>query len=284
MQTARYIFTDLDNTLLDSQKNVSRRTIELIDSVRGRYGVKFGAATGRDSASVLPLMERTGLDQITDAVIVNNGVEVILCGTGERIQLPRISREKIQEILRCYQGVPDLKVCFHSGNTLFATATDERSRQIARINGRTRIANPLQEDGYQPAPRVMLIFPPEKYPGIRAFADAHPIAGLRPCLSEPDVYEFVEETVSKSRGIQEYVSRFGHGLSDVLVFGDSDNDIDMLQKCGRSVAMKNGTPAVLKAADEISEATSDEDGVYRYLKGHLSLFAPDDVSEGKVML
>lgn len=278
----RYLFTDLDNTLLDSRKNVSRQTMDLIAFIRKSYGVRFGVATGRDSASVVPLLKRTGLDGITDAAVVNNGVETILRSTGERIELPRISREKIQEILRLYQGVPGLKICFHSGDTLFSTVTDERSRNIARLNGRTRIANPLEDDSYLPAPRVMLVFAPGDYPRIRAFSDAHPVAGLCPCLSEPDVYEFVEETVSKSRGIGAYVARFHHSLSDVLVFGDSNNDIDMLQKCGLGVAMKNGTPEALAAADEVSAETCDDDGVYRYLKSHLSLFVPDgDVSEGK---
>ena len=276
MGRIRYIFTDLDSTLLDSRKNVSRQTIEQIDSIHRACGVKFGVATGRDKSSAIPLLKRIGLCEITDVIIVNNGVETIFCDTGENIQLPRVSRQKIQEILQCYREVPGVKVCFHSGDSLFATVTDERSRQIARLNNRVRIVNPLEDDSYQPTPRVMLVFPPEEYPRIRAFANAHPIAGLRPCLSEKDVYEYVEETVSKSRGILEYVTKFGHSLSDVLAFGDSDNDIDMLQRCGWGVAMKNGTRGALLAANEVSEAACDEDGVYQYLKNHPALFAPED--------
>jgi len=47
---------------------------------------------------------------------------------------------------------------------------------------------------------------------------------------------------------------------EVMAFGDSDNDADMLRWAGRSYAMANGEPAALAAAKAVT-ASNGEDGV-----------------------
>ena len=46
----------------------------------------------------------------------------------------------------------------------------------------------------------------------------------------------------------------------------------MIQKCGVSVSMKNGTEAVRAAADYVTGYTNNEDGVFRFLKEHEDWF------------
>lgn len=271
----RYIFSDLDGTLLNNEKCVSEKTLALIAEIREKYGVKFGVATGRDPASLMPLLVRTGLDQVTDAIVANNGVETVFCDTGERKYLPKVSKEKILELLNYYKDEEKITLCFHNPDCFFSTKDGERAWAIAKLNNKGEIRNPLEDDSYQPTPRVMLMFDMSDYAFVRKLAAACPIAGLRPVLSEKGIFEYLDERVSKEKGVSAYVARFEHSLSDVLAFGDSDNDLDLLRECGLSVAMKNGTQVILDAADDISEETCDDEGVYRYLKSHLALFEAD---------
>ena len=45
----------------------------------------------------------------------------------------------------------------------------------------------------------------------------------------------------------------------MIAFGDSPNDLDMLQWAGRSVAMANAEPAVIDIADHIA-GDNDQEG------------------------
>ena len=100
----------------------------------------------------------------------------------------------------------------------------------------------------------------------------HPVPGIHGMLSEPEVYDFLCEGVSKAEGIRHYVTANGDRIEQTVVFGDSENDLEMIQKCGVSVSMKNGTEAVRAAADYVTGYTNNEDGVFRFLKEHEDWF------------
>ena len=55
-------------------------------------------------------------------------------------------------------------------------------------------------------------------------------------------------------------------MSQVLAFGDSGNDILLLQKSGIGVAMKNGQKDVFKATPYQTQHSNNKDGIYHYLK------------------
>ena len=52
-------------------------------------------------------------------------------------------------------------------------------------------------------------------------------------------------------------------MSDVIAFGDGNNDIEMLQVAGEGVAMGNAPVEVQQAADYVT-GSNDEDGVASY--------------------
>ena len=61
-------------------------------------------------------------------------------------------------------------------------------------------------------------------------------------------------------------------LDEVMVFGDSDNDIEMLKECKLGIAMKNARPMIQNVSDDITYKTNDEEGVMDYLLHHTDLF------------
>ena len=73
----------------------------------------------------------------------------------------------------------------------------------------------------------------------------------------------------KALGIQNILAHYGIDKADTLAFGDGDNDMDMFEAVGFSVAMGNAVPQLLAVADYVT-AKLEDDGIAKALK-HLGL-------------
>jgi len=83
---------------------------------------------------------------------------------------------------------------------------------------------------------------------------------------------FVEITpagADKGAALSRLCDRLGITASEVLAFGDNQNDLTMLRWAGRGVAMGNALPMVQAVADEIAPPNTD-DGVAQVILALLS--------------
>lgn len=77
-----------------------------------------------------------------------------------------------------------------------------------------------------------------------------------------DVYP---PTGGKANGIKEFIKKYGVAQKDVIVFGDAQNDIEMIKFAGIGVAMGNAYPETKQAADMVTD-DCEHDGIYNGLK------------------
>lgn len=77
--------------------------------------------------------------------------------------------------------------------------------------------------------------------------------------------DIVPKTSSKAIGIKEVLDYYHLNREDTMAFGDSDNDIEMLEYCNISVAVGNSTEKIKEAADYVT-SDIDDDGIYNALK------------------
>lgn len=83
--------------------------------------------------------------------------------------------------------------------------------------------------------------------------------------SNPYTVDIIPKNGSKLLGIEKCVEHFDITLDQVMVFGDSWNDLEMLEGVGIGVAMGNAEEKVKAAADFVTKP-NDEDGIYDALK------------------
>lgn len=69
----------------------------------------------------------------------------------------------------------------------------------------------------------------------------------------------------KVSGIRKYLEYNGIDRSEIMAFGDGDNDREMLAFAGIGVAMGNAEPAVKDAADYVTDSV-DDDGIAKALR------------------
>lgn len=95
--------------------------------------------------------------------------------------------------------------------------------------------------------------------------------------SSPYATDIISKGMSKLKGIEKVGEIYGFGLDEVMVFGDSNNDIEMLAGTKHSVAMGNASRKARKVASYVTES-NNKDGIYKAIK-HFGLMGEEDVSE-----
>ena len=75
----------------------------------------------------------------------------------------------------------------------------------------------------------------------------------------------------KALGIQKLLAHYGIDKTETMAFGDGENDLDMFEAVGFSVAMGNAVPQLRAAADLVTTDV-DDDGIFKALK-HLGLIS-----------
>ena len=83
--------------------------------------------------------------------------------------------------------------------------------------------------------------------------------------------ELMVANVNKATGIKQMLQHYNLTESDTMAIGDSNNDLPMLEFVHYPVAMINAPDHIKENADDITEFTCDEDGVYHYLKSKFKL-------------
>jgi hydroxymethylpyrimidine pyrophosphatase-like HAD family hydrolase len=91
-------------------------------------------------------------------------------------------------------------------------------------------------------------------------------------ISSDHNVEVMVANVNKATGIKQMLKWFDLSETDIMAIGDSDNDLPMIEFVNYAVAMKNAPDHIKEIADDITEFTCDEDGVYHYLKSKFGQF------------
>ncbi|KXT73570.1 Hydrolase (HAD superfamily) [Streptococcus sp. DD10] len=81
-----------------------------------------------------------------------------------------------------------------------------------------------------------------------------------------NILECAPKGVNKAFALNYLLEVTGLNSSDLLAFGDEQNDTEMLSFAGTSYAMKNANPILLPYADHQTDYTNDEDGVAKQLE------------------
>ena len=74
--------------------------------------------------------------------------------------------------------------------------------------------------------------------------------------------ELINRQFDKGKGVRIVAAHYGIPLEDTIGFGDSMNDLEMIETVGFSVCMANGSPA-LQAKSRMVCPAVEEDGLYK---------------------
>ena len=267
------VFFDLDGTLFTSSRNVAATTRRAIVELH-KNKILVGVATGRGPAFVLPLMETLGLD----FAVTYNGQYIFT--PDEVLSTTAIDKKTLRHIIDfSKKHGRDISLGMADGvhgSGLLKFGETRTAQVIANIlpkhvssltkNSFKNIVRKIKPQSHhltshirQPIYQVIMIATSSETDEIMArFPD------LQATRSNPYSADLITKGNSKLKGIEKVGQQFGFDLAQVMAFGDSDNDFDMLSGVGLGVAMGNATTGIQHIADYITD-NNNSDGIAKAL-------------------
>ena len=241
------IITDLDRTLLHTDKSVSEHTIAILKKCHD-HGILIMAASARPLRDILIYNDLIGFDAVTAA----NGAVVSL---PQNLLEVGISCESGEKILSAIFQHPDVFLSIETSKGLYS------NRDIP-------IWKPVIWDKFPTLPEDITLYK------ILVSSQQKPLyEGIKTTLTDDvyhtiannDLIQIMSKEATKWNGIKQMLSYYGVSPSEAVYFGDDNDDIEPIKNCGLGVAVSNAIPSVLDAADHITES-NDQDGVAKCLE------------------
>ncbi len=270
---------DLDDTILNKDKELSARTKNAL-AAAVKKGISLVPVSGRSYAT-FPACIRD-LDGVSYAV-TSNGSAIYDQTAGIRVHESLLEARDVRSIM---QSVGHF---FLEGQITYEAFVDG----FAYASG-DYIAQPGKYGIPAGAvPYVRQTRQPEKFIIDFIFENAGKLESLDLIIKETGLFRMIENTIKRATGniyitssvpyrmeISSKDSGKPAGLGYVqnllgispettLVFGDADNDTQMLRSSGIGVAMKNATPGCAEAAAFMTDYTFNEDGVADFLEKNI---------------
>ena len=256
----RAIATDLDGTLLRTDKSVSDRTREAIHAAEDA-GLLVVIATGRPPRWIPPVVEALGERGL---VVCANGATVYDPARHELVARTELQPDVVEAIIDDLEDAfPEAVMGLEQG---FEFAVDESVSEsdVARVGSLVlpdlRVG-PIRSFLDRPVVKLIVRMP---HPAPTGTADAvQGVVGPRGLVTHSTDESFLEvshPSVHKASTVERLLEGSGIGSHQVAAFGDMPNDLELIRWAGLGVAVANASPVLKAVADEVT-ASNDEDGV-----------------------
>ncbi|MBR2946218.1 MAG: Cof-type HAD-IIB family hydrolase [Bacteroidaceae bacterium] len=251
---------DVDGTLLNSKRELTKRTIATLVKVQ-QLGIRIALASGRPAHGILPLAKALGMDRQGGFIIAHNGAVVMDAASGEVIFERSIDQQMIPFMERLAKRAQMTLACYEGDEVISTDITDAHVVDEAHMNGMKLRQVESIADSLTTWPRELILVSDneEHLTGVEEYLQKHMSGAMDTIHSNPYYLEIVGYQVGKSYAMSALVQKLGISLSDVLAIGDGTADVAMLQQAGTGIAMGNALEGVKHCADQIT-LTNDEDG------------------------
>lgn len=244
------IITDLDRTLLRTDKSISEYTYAVLKKCQDR-GILLMAATARPERAILSYQSKIGFDAVTTL-------------NGARIVLPRsviengIAPSSVETILKKVVTIPDLVLSLETGDGIFS------NKPIPEWN-----ATVFHEFPALPTKSIIYkILLSSSENDILPETKRALTADTYMTVAEGSLIQIMSTAATKWNGIREMLDAVGIGQNEAVYFGDDNDDIEPIRNCGMGVAVSNAIRDVLEVADHVAES-NDMDGVARFIEENI---------------
>ena len=268
----RVIATDMDGTLLDPKGQLDIPRLEKILDKLDQCDIRFVIATGNEVHRMRQL-----LGHLADRVVlvVANGARIF--ENDELLQAQTWDDAIVDRALAHFKGrecqdqfvVTAMNGGFVKKGTVF-TELDKfmTPEMIEKLYQRMNFVDEFDSNLFGGVLKMSMVVGEERSESvlqeINDLFDGH----VRAVSSGYGCIDILQDGIHKAWGLVELLKRWNLKPEQIMAFGDSENDIEMLELAGISYAMENAEEAVKRVATKVAPANSQA-GVYKVLENWL---------------
>lgn len=274
----RLIASDMDGTLLDPYTNISQANIDAIRRLPD-YGVEFLICSGRDHHDAKGMMDDCG---ITCGYICLSGA-IIYDQNGTKMANLPLNEQNLKDISHVFGEFGSTMDILTSHGRYTTSEPEKKLLDLYNfLNGRASINGEISDEIRAAAKdRMATITFIRDLSEIPSCEDIYKVCGndldcdlvirmkkafrdypdLAAASSFPNNIELTNTAAQKGNALKTYALAKGISLDDVMVLGDSDNDISMFTpEFGWTVAMANSMECIRERAKYVTKSNW-EDGM-----------------------
>ena len=268
----RVIATDMDGTLLDPKGQLDLPRLEKILDKLDQCDIRFVIATGNEVHRMRQLLGHLAERVV---LVVANGARIF--ENNELIQAQTWDDAMVDKALGHFKGrecqdqfvVTAMNGGFVKEGTVF-TELDKfmTPEMIEKLYQRMNFVDEFDSNLFGGVLKMSMVVGEERSESvlqeINDLFDGH----VRAVSSGYGCIDILQDGIHKAWGLVELLKRWNLKPEQIMAFGDSENDIEMLEFAGISYAMENAEERVKEIATEVAPANSQA-GVYQVLENWL---------------
>ena len=257
----KLLVLDVDGTLLNDAKEISKRTLAALLKVQ-QMGVRIVLASGRPTYGLMPLAKSLELGNYGGYILSYNGCQIINAGNGEVLFERRINPEMLPYLEKKANKNDFAIFTYHENTIITNDPENEHILQEAQLNNLQVIREDNFSIGIDFAPcKCMLVSDDEtSLIGLEDHWKRSLNGALEIFRSEPYFLEVVPCGIDKANTLGVLMEILEVQREEVVAFGDGVCDVTMLQLAGLGIAMGHSLDSVKACADYVT-VSNEEDGV-----------------------
>ena len=265
----KILFTDLDGTLLDDNKDISAEDMSAIRRMIAA-GHKFVMTTGRPLTSVKKLADRYGFSEAGFYLVSFNGGLIYDCESQEAILTRYIPVEEVKAIMDAAHAC-GMHAHTYSGDLVVSEYETEQLKTYCHLMQMDYVVVKDIREYYgqfinvviKPPIKVNIITPFDhsSLESFRAEMRKTTAGKLFDVFSKPEMLEFSHMKSNKGDAVRFMADFYKVPMADTIAVGDEENDCPMIEAAGVGVAMANASPVVRNVADYVTERDNNHSGI-----------------------
>ena len=270
--TIKLIATDMDGTLLDPKGQVDLPRLEKILDQLEERGIRFVIATGNEIHRVKQL-----LGHLTERVvlIVANGARIF--EGNQLLQAQTWDDGMVNRALEFFKGrecqdqfvVTSMNGGFVKEGTVFTELENFMTPEMIELfYQRMNFVEELESHLFGGVLKMSLVVGEERSDSVLEEINQLFNGHVQAVSSGYGCIDILQSGIHKAWGLQELLKRWDIKAEEIMAFGDSENDVEMLQLAGIAYAMENADDKAKAVATDFAPSNSQA-GVYQVLEDWL---------------
>lgn len=267
LKKIKVVFIDIDGTLRNSKRELSTKTIETVKKIQS-LGINVILCSGRNRNHTQNVSKCVGASEY---IISSNGADVYDFKNNKEIYNSFIDKKSCKEIYKI-ANINNLRFIMNVDNGRYVTDEQDKkendiilNEEIESFLERKNVAQCvlLDKDFYK-IKRIQKEI--ESIENICAINKSKSLIFENEPIDKKRTYlDLVSNNTSKGNAVQQMCKYLNISLDEAMAFGDSVNDISMLQIVGLPIVMGNATEEIKKYGKIIADS-NDNNGVAKALE------------------